>query len=49
MNGNTSINATHIRECIVNIRAVQVLQGTGLAVINAYGLIVPSGFGLEMV
>jgi hypothetical protein len=26
-----------------------VLQGTGIAVINAYGLVVPSGLGLEMV
>jgi hypothetical protein len=49
MNGNTSIKATHIRQCIVNVRVVRVLQGTGLAVINAYGLVVPSGLGLEMV
>jgi hypothetical protein len=49
MNGNTSIKATYIRQCIVNIRVVQVLQGTGLAVINAYGLVVTSGLGLEMI
>ena len=49
MNGNTSIKATQIRQGIVNIRVVHMLQGTGLAVINAYGLVVPFGLGLEMV
>ncbi len=48
MNGHTSIKATHIRNCIVNIGGVQVLQGTDLAVINAYGMVVPPGLGLEM-
>ena len=49
MNGNTSIKATQIRQGIVNIRVVHMLQGTGLAVINAYGLVVTFGLGFEMV
>jgi hypothetical protein len=49
MNGNTSIKATQIRQGIVNIRVVHMLQGTGLAVINAYGLVVAFGLGLEIV
>jgi hypothetical protein len=49
MNGNTSIKATQIRQGIVNIRVVHMLQGPGLAVINAYGLVVPFGLGLQMV
>ncbi len=49
MNGNTSITATESCQGIVNIRVVHMLQGTGLAVINAYDLFVPFGLGLEMV
>jgi hypothetical protein len=30
MNGNFFIKATHIRQCIVNIRVAQVLQGVPL-------------------
>ena len=49
MNGNTSIKATQIRQGIVNIRVVHMLQGTGLAVIKAYDLVGQFGLGLEMV
>ncbi len=49
MNGNTSIKAMQIRQGIVNIRVVHVLQGPGLAIINAYGLVVTFGLGLEVV
>ncbi len=50
MSWNTSIKATHwhIRQSIVNIGVVWMLQGKCFAVINAYGLVEPPGLGLEV-
>jgi hypothetical protein len=45
MLGNASIKATHIGQRIVNISVVQSLQGTYLALINAYFVTVPPCLG----
>ena len=49
MLGNISIKTTHIGQCIVNIGVVHRFQGTYLAGINAYDLLVTLRLGLHVV